>query len=474
VARRRLALTALLAAVVAGCAGDDPDRGEERAETPSTTAERPVEAKQAPEAQLRTRVRVVDGDTQRPVRNAVVRIRREAARSNRRGLALVAVPAKRRLLARISAAGYIGRSVRVGFRERRGYGVLLWRRDLQWPQYGATPARTQAHPAIRVRPPFRIVWRRWIRSLLEFPAVVWEGVAYVNTFRGDVVAVSMRNGRVLWRKQVATTFASSPAVDPERRNLVVTSKLPGRVTIVDMRTGRIKWRYDTDLAEPSPLVANGIAYFGDTAGRVYALDLARRRARWVFDDAAKVTSSPALLRRRLYFGDYAGRVFALDARSGRPIWTSSAGSRVYGTVAVGGGRVFAPSVFSGLSAFSARTGALLWRIPMGAFMYSSPAYYRGRVYFGSHAGVVSAANARSGRIIWSRSIGGRVSGAIVVVGGVVYAGSLEGRIRGWTWRTGRRVWSFPQGEYVPVSGNGGRLLMHGRSTLAAVESRRRR
>jgi outer membrane protein assembly factor BamB len=362
--------------------------------------------------------------------------------------------------------------VRVG--TRRPYPVRLWRRDLQWPLYGATPARTNAHPAIRLRPPFRVVWTRSLRSLIEFPAVVWEGVAYVTNFRGFLTAVSMKNGRILWRRRVATTFAASPAIDPARRSLVVVSKEPGRATVVDMHTGRVRWRFETARAEPSPVVAGRIAYFGDEGGRMYALDLRRRKPHWTYAGGVKITSSPALVGRRLYFGDYAGRVFALSVRSGRRVWTGSAGSRVYGAVAVARGRVFAPSVFSGLSALSARTGALLWRVPVGAYLYSSPAYYRGRVYFGTYAGRVYCVDARSGRILWTRVSGGRVSGALVVVAGIVYAGTLEGRISGWDWRRGRRVWTFPHGEYVPVSGNGGRLLMHGRVRLYAVVPRRGR
>ena len=36
-------------------------------------------------------------------------------------------------------------------------------------------------------------------------------------------------------------------------------------------------------------------------------------------------------------------------------------------------------------------------------------------------------------------------------------------------RTGRTVLTFPHGDYVPVSGNGMRLLLHGFSRLYAVE-----
>jgi outer membrane protein assembly factor BamB len=419
-------------------------------------------------------LRVLDGDTHRAVRRATVRIGDASAESGARGIARVEVEPTARARVQISARGYIPRAERVSLHTDRAEIVLLWRRNLQWPLYGATPARTQAHPAIKIRPPFRVVWRRNMHSLLEFPAVVWEGVAYITNYRGLLRAVSMRNGRVLWRKQVGRTVASSPAIEPRRRELVVTTKEPGRVIIVDMDTGKVRWRYGTARGEGSPVIVRSVAYLGDENGRVYALDVRRRKMRWIFSGAAKITSSPAVTGGRVYFGDYAGRVYALNARSGRRLWSGSAGSRVYGTMAVARGRVFAPSVFSGLSALSARTGRLLWRIPVGVYLYSSPAYYRDRVYFGTYAGLVYCVAARSGRILWRRSTGGSVSGAIVVVAGVVYAGSFNNRITAWNWRTGRRLWSFPDGRYVPVSGNGGRLLMHGPRALWAVVPKAKR
>jgi outer membrane protein assembly factor BamB len=459
----RVFLALLAAAAAVGC------MGEENVGAPTTTP-------RAPRAQPTTTqamsppalIRVLDGDRRRAVRGATVRIGDTGASADSSGVARLDVDATGRARARVSAPGYIPRVLRVSLQSDRPETVHLWRRDLQWPLYGATPARTQAHPGIKLRPPFRAVWKRKLGSLLEFPAVVWEGVAYIANIRGHLTAISMRNGRVVWRKRIGATAASSPAIDEKRRELVVTTKAPGRVTIVDMDTGKIRWRRATARAEASPVIAGGIAYFGDEGGRVYALDLRRRKMRWVFSGADKITSSPALAGRRLYFGDYAGRVFALNARSGRRVWTGSAGTRVYGTVAVGGGRVFAPSVFSGLSALSARTGALRWRIPVGVYLYSSPAYYRGRVYFGTYAGAVYCADARSGRILWRRSTGAPVSGAVVVVAGVVYAGSFNGRINAWHWRTGRTLWRFPHGRYVPVSGNGSRLLMHGGGTIWAV------
>jgi outer membrane protein assembly factor BamB len=455
-----------LALCVAACSegGAEPPKPEATPRAPIPTVS---EAPPTPQAA----VRVVDGDTLKPIVRAVVVVAGEGIHVDADGVATM-VPRERASL-RVSAQGYATRVVRVNFRRRLVERVELWNPSLQWPVYGVNPARTQAHPRIKLRPPFRVAWTRDVGSLLEFPAVVWNGVAYVNNLRGWLRALSMKNGRLLWQRRVGTRMASSPGIDPKRGVLVTTSMSPGYVNIVSMETGRVKWRFYTGLAEPSPVIRNGLAYFGATNGDVYALDLDRRRPRWVFHGGAKITGSPALVGNRLFIGDYAGQVFALNAHTGGVIWRGSAGTRVYGTVAVAGGRVFAPSVFSGLSAFSARTGRPLWRIPVGAYLYSSPAVYRSRVYFGAYTGLVYCASAASGRLLWARPAGGHVSGAVEVVAGVVYAASFSDRITAWDWRTGRTVWSFPHGRYVAVSGNAARLLIHGAHSIWAVVPRRK-
>jgi outer membrane protein assembly factor BamB len=443
----------------------------ESATTPAPRAAAPPVEQPAPPAPLAV-ISIRDGDTSKPVRNAIVKVEDETFEPGSSGVLRLAPRARARV--KVSARGYGARMVDLDFRRQLVQRVDLWRPSAQWPVYGANPARTQAHSGIRIRPPFRVRWRRDMGSLLEFPAVVWNGVAYANSIYGRLRALSMKNGHLLWRTRVGRRMASSPGLDPERGLLVTTSMTPGDVKVISMKTGHVRWRLQIGRSEPSPVVRNGVAYLGAANGNVYALDLERRRAKWVFHGGAKITGSPALQGRRLFVGDYAGRVFALDARTGRRLWTGGVGGRVYGTTAVAGGRVFAPSVTSGLSAFSARTGRVLWRIPVGAYLYSSPGLYRGRVYFGAYTGYVYCASASSGRILWSRPAGGAVSGAVEIVDGLVYAASFGSRITAWNWRTGRRVWTFSSGRYVPVSGSAAGLLIHGSHTIWAVTSRKPR
>jgi outer membrane protein assembly factor BamB len=120
-----------------------------------------------------------------------------------------------------------------------------------------------------------------------------------------------------------------------------------------------------------------------------------------------------------------------------------------------------------LTAFTT-SGRFLWRRGVGSYVYSSPAVDRGRVFFGAYNGVFYALRASNGATLWAHGTGGPISGAATVVAGVAYAGSFAHRILGVDARSGRVVLNFPHGEYVPVSGSGKRLLLHGYSRIYAV------
>jgi outer membrane protein assembly factor BamB len=76
-------------------------------------------------------------------------------------------------------------------------------------------------------------------------------------------------------------------------------------------------------------------------------------------------------------------------------------------------------------------------------------------------------------VLWKYPSGRAISGSPVVVAGVVYFSNFYHRIYGLNARSGRNIFRFPDGNYVPVSGNGRLLLLHGFSRLYAVEPRRR-
>ena len=337
--------------------------------------------------------------------------------------------------------------------------------------YGAGPRRSNAQAAIKLRPPFKLVWSRALGGLVEFPAVVADGIAYVGNARGTIRALDMRTGDIVWRHDTPHgKMASSPAV---WGTTLVVHGMDGHVWVLRRSDGKLLWHYTArSPIESSPVViGKGIDVFGAWNGTVTALDLRTHRVRWRRTFGCKITSSVAYADSTIYLGDYCGRLLALRAANGAERWSRAVNGRVYGTPAVSAGRVFVPSSTGGsLTAFSTG-GRRLWSRSTGSYVYSSPAVAHGRVFFGSYNGVFYALLARNGRTLWTHRTGGPISGAAVVVDGVAYAGSFAHRILGVNAATGRVVLDFPHGEYVPVSGGGKRLLLHGYSRVFAVEAR---
>jgi len=467
-------------ALVAGCGGT----GTRDAATTTAPHTRTLQSvpKPAPKPKPRPRpvrprlrdvvVTVVDGDTRKLVRGALVSVGGRSARTNAKGVARIPIRRRGPLVTTARHEGFIPRAVRLNFKQRPMSRMKLYQRALQWPMYGAGAERTQSQTSIRVRPPFKVVWSKGVGSLIEFPAVVAEGVAYIGNYHGTIYALNMTSGATVWKYDPpGGKMASSPAIVGNR---LVVHGMDGVVRVLDRRTGELvrQVRIGSPI-ESSPIVVGGLDLFGAWNGVVYALDLQSGRVRWTHRSGCKITSSAAVLGRKMFIGDYCGRVLALARRTGGVVWTGHVNGRVYGTPAVASGRVLVPSSTGGsLTAFTTG-GRYVWTRHTGSYVYSSPAVWQGRAFFGSYNGRLYAVSAKTGRLRWSVSAGGPISGAVAVVGGVAYAGATNGRIVGADARSGRVVVRFPHGEYVPVSGAGRRLLLHGYSRLYAVEGRLR-
>ena len=330
----------------------------------------------------RVQVTVVDGDTHRRIPHVRVRIGTRTALSNRNGVAKIPLARRSPLVTVASKHGYSTRAVRLPFHTHPKSTIRIYQPRLQWSMYGVGPHRSNAQTAIKLRPPFRIVWSRGLGGLVEFPAVVADGIAYVANGHGAIRALDMRTGDVVWRHDIPRgKMASSPAV---WGTSLVVHGMDGHVWILRRSDGKLLWHHFVGSpVESSPVViGKGIDVFGAWNGTVTALDLRNHRVRWRRSFGCKITSSVAYSKSTVYLGDYCGRVLALRAANGALQWSRRVNGRVYGTPAVAAGRIFVPSSTGGsLTAFTTR-GRRLWSRHTGSYVYSSPAVAHGRVFFG--------------------------------------------------------------------------------------------
>ena len=102
---------------------------------------------------------------------------------------------------------------------------------------------------------------------------------------------------------------------------------------------------------------------------------------WTYHASGAIKGGPALVGGVLYFGDYAGRAYAVNAVNGHQIWavgTSGAhfgfgSGQFYATPAVAFGRVYMGNTDGRVYSFGARNGALAWATATGAYVYASAA-----------------------------------------------------------------------------------------------------
>jgi outer membrane protein assembly factor BamB len=356
--------------------------------------------------------------------------------------------------------------------------------EIPWPTYRYDAERTGFASAIHIRPPYRQLWMVRGRNLIEFPPAVAYGRLYVGTNPGRFLAIETTTGRIVWETAFRRCIAASPAVadgvvyqplmDPSPCGNPDRSA-PGYVVAMDAMSGRTLWRFQAGVVESSPLVQDGLLYFGSWDGKVYAVDLVTHRPRWTFQTGDEVKAAPAYSDGTIYIGSYDGKLYALDARTGELRWDSSAqaglggAGNFYATAAVAYGRVFVGNTDGKVYAFGARSGDLLWSQSTGGYVYSSAAVWNRTVYVGSYDGKLYALDAATGDIRWTFDAGGRISGAATVIEGVVYVSTLEGQTFAVDGRTGKQVWSFPDGKYTPIVADDARAYLVGYTRIYGLE-----
>ena len=344
----------------------------------------------------------------------------------------------------------------------------------------------------------------FIGSVITSSPVVYHGVAYVGissneeglatmagyqccVFRGAVVALDARTGRLLWKAYLAPSnnsgsdvnipgyysgvavWGSSPAVDPRRGLLYVATgnnyttppgvcTLPGQtgctppaaddyvdsILALNMRTGAVVW---ADRTLTSDVGTSACKQRGVTCGPDYD-----------FGSMPNLftTTDPRTGRREqlLGTGQKSGVYTAVDPANGHVVWATAVGPggggggiqwgsatdgrRVYVAEAntsnikytLGGSGPYAGQSSTGGSwaALDAATGKILWQTPdpQGAADRGFVSAADGVMYAGSDAGTgdnMYALDAATGRIRWRFASGGAVISGAAIVGNSVYWGS---------------------------------------------------
>lgn len=304
--------------------------------------------------------------------------------------------------------------------------------------------------------------------------VMDQGVIFVGSHDYNVYAVDARTGEQKWKFASRGPVSSTPAV---ANGVVYFGSYDGKFYAVDEASGKLKWKFSTagerhfeakqlhgqqpatqtvpdawDMFQSSPVVANGIVYFGSGDGNLYALDAATGAQRWKFATGDVVHASPAYDAGTIYFGSWDSYLYAVDAATGVQKWKFKTGEDAFIHNQVGfqsspmvvNGVVYVGCRDAQLYAVDAATGTQKWKFDnQGSWVVNSPAFQDGKVIFGtSDSRLFHVLDAATGKPVFKVTMGGYVFSSPAVAGDVAYVGLMSGSLTAVDLKTGKQMWEF--------------------------------
>lgn len=155
------------------------------------------------------------------------------------------------------------------------------------------------------------------------------------------------------------TIQSSPVVADGR---VFVGARDGFLYALDAASGARVWTFDHEISwvNSSAAIAEGVLYVGTSDGQfVQAVDAGTGEERWRVPTRGVVWTSPVVADGMLYVAEGAGRIRGLDPASGEEQWAAWVGDRVHGSPVPDDGALIVGSLDGAVHALGEGTGPLV-------------------------------------------------------------------------------------------------------------------
>lgn len=257
----------------------------------------------------------------------------------------------------------------------------------------------------------RQVWSIDTQHKLSGGVGAGSGVVLVGTAKGEVLAFD-DTGRSLWKAQVSSEVLSPPQVDV---GIVVVRTGDGRIFGLEAASGKRRWVYQratpalTVRSFAGVLIARGAVFAGFAGGKLAALNVANGDVGWEvtvsqprgateLERITDITSLPVVDNTQLCTVAYQGRVACFEAVNGRQIWARDASSNA--GLAMDDEYVYVSEDRGAVVAYNKRSGVLVWKQDkLGGLKLSAPVALGAHVVVGDSQGNVTFLKYNDGAVV---------------------------------------------------------------------------
>ncbi|MBN2330218.1 MAG: PQQ-binding-like beta-propeller repeat protein [Candidatus Aenigmarchaeota archaeon] len=268
--------------------------------------------------------------------------------------------------------------------------------------------------------------------------VIKDGVLYFGSCDKNFYAVEAATGRLVWkfRTDGPVCICRGCAIAGGR---IYFGSYDHYLYCLGI-DGSLIWRFKArDIVNSTPLVREGIVYFGSKDQNMYALDAEKGTMLWKFWTPGSISASPVWDDGIIYFGSFDKNLYAISAQ-GKLLWKYRTDDYVVEPVAVSDGIIYLPSTDRNLYALSAE-GKLLWKYRTFGPCASMPVARGGRVYFGCSDHNLYVLDAGTGRLLWKFKTRNIIYGNPAVTDDRVYVCSCDQNLYALD-LDGRQLWKY--------------------------------
>lgn len=307
----------------------------------------------------------------------------------------------------------------------------------------------------------RTHWAFNIKAHIFSSPIVSDDIVYFGGLDSLLYAIDIKTGKEAWRFRTKGEIRSNVCIGQDR---VFLNGGDGVIYALNKRTRKLEWTFKTggekkydfaDYFQSTPVLTNGVLYFGSGDGRVYAVNADAGTLVWSFKTGNIVHTTPAIDHDKIFVGSFDGYVYALNLLNGTEVWKfKTVGHRYFPAGEVQG----SPAAFKNLVFIGARDYNVYAIDQDKGYCHWNKSFTRGWglcanihdsiLYIGSaDERVLIAANPETGEELWKKNMEFLVFGNNAYSDSMMYIGTTIGKLHGIALRTGEKIWSFETESY---------------------------
>jgi eukaryotic-like serine/threonine-protein kinase len=155
----------------------------------------------------------------------------------------------------------------------------------------------------------REVWRFTASGNIGTPAIM-NGRVFFSDEGGNLYAVDQKSGQATWKAAIKNKVSAHIAA---YNNMIYCGGVRNGIYAVDALTGQEKWVYRTTKLCLAPVVANGAVYVACQDNTLLAIDAENGQEKWKYKTSRTPYSHPVVGNGVIYYLDEEGVMYALSS-----------------------------------------------------------------------------------------------------------------------------------------------------------------